>query len=256
MLVRSVWQEPAPTIGHHLPGGAFALDADPPPERSIDLGSTRALHGLVTAISGLPHHPTVPTIVLGPWPEGLGWAAYVCTDGAARAVAGRTHTGAHLFGRRVNVRCGPLMRLRSPLVSDVGPRDLVVRTQTPLVIRGNGRVNDAGRTGAGTRRRLYVEQPESGVITSTLWSWLPRRVGLQIGPDVVRTDLVSARGRARTVHIGAHLGRVRGWEGVLHLRTNAVGEWLWRLGALIGVGGRVGFGFGRVEVERVEPPCR
>lgn len=248
--MRSVWQEPAPSIGHHLPGGACSLDADPAPRWPITIESTRALHGLVTAISGLPHHPTVPTVVLAPWPDGLGWAAYVATDGAARAMAGRTHTGAHLFGRPCNVRCGPLMRLRSPVVSGVGPRELRVRTLTPLVVRGNGRVNDGGREGAGGRRRTHYDAPNGGLLTSTLSAWLPRRVGLQLRPDVLRTEIVSVRGRGRTVRIGGHLGSVRGWEGELVVRTNAVGEWLWALGALLGVGGRVGFGFGRVEVER------
>lgn len=251
MLMRSVWQEPAPRLDDlHLPGGAFSIEVSPSPRRPIELGQTRALHGLVTAISGLPHHPTTPTIVLAPWVGGVGWAAYLCTDGAARATAGRTHTGAHLFGRPVNVRCGALIRLRAPVVDDVGPRELRVRTKTPLVIRGNGRVNDGGREGAGTRQRRSVEEPTAAALTNTLHAWLPRRVGVQLRPDVVRTELVRCRGRARGVRLGDRLGLVRGWEGDLVVRTNAVGEWLWHLGAVLGVGGRVGFGFGRVEVER------
>lgn len=243
MLTRSVWSLPAPDIGHHLPGGACSLDASPAPRRPVTLESTRVLHGLVTALSGLPHHPTTPTIALAPWPEGLGWAAYVCTDGAARAMAGRTH-GAHLFGRPCSVRCGPLMRLRAPVVSTEGPRELVVRTATPLIVRGfEARVSR--KTG---ERRPARRDVDGAVLTATLSSWLPRRVGLALAPDTVRVEALRAQGRMRRQRIGGHLGTVSCWEGEVVVRTNAVGEWLLRVGALLGVGARVGFGFGRITV--------
>jgi hypothetical protein len=246
--MKSVWRLPAPDIGHYLPGGACSLDASPAPRHPIGLKHARVLHALVTSLSRLPHHPTIPTIVLAPWSSGLGWAAYVAIDGAARVMAGRTHS-AHLFNRPCDIRCGPLMRLHSPVVNDLGARDLLVRTRTPLLVRGNGRIRDDGRYNASDRRR--ATRLGSSALTSTICSWMPRRVGLHLPPDSVRIEVIGQRGRTRRIRIGGHLGIVLGWEGDVRLRTNAVGEWLLRLGALLGVGGRVGFGFGRVEVERV-----
>lgn len=247
MLARSVWSLGAPSVGHYLPGGAFSLDANPAPRRSIELPQARALHGMVTAISGLPHHPTVPMVTLAPWPDGLGWAAYLAVSEAARMTAGRTHE-AHLFGRPCSVRCGPLMQLRAPVVSDTGPRDLEVRTTTPLVVRGNGRLNEHGRHGAGSRQR--AQRVGGGALTSTVCSWMPRRVGVELAPDSTRMEVTAEHGRTRTVRLGGHLGAVVGWEGSMRVRTNAVGEWLLRCGVLLGVGARVGFGFGRIEVSR------
>jgi len=248
MLARSIWAEPAPDIGTHIPGGAFGLDVTPPPRFPIGLSDTRGIHGLVTALTDLPHHPTVPMFALAPWSGGVGWAVHVAVDEAARRLAGRTHHGHHLFGRPVDVRCGPLMRLRAPDVGAPGMREIVLRTVTPIVIRGNGRINDTGRHGAGTRhRRVRVD---GGALTSTLCAWLPRRVGLRSDPHMARVEVYRERGGRRRVRVGGRLGVVEGWTGEMGIRANAYGHWLLALAALLGLGARVAFGFGRVTVER------
>lgn len=233
-----IWLMQAPDIGTYLPGGAFTIDVDPPPRRPIGLRNIRAVHGLITNLSRLGHHPTTPVFSLIPWNAGIGWASYVSVDSVACAMARRTHH-AHLFGRPCNVRLGPLARLRAPIVGAPGPRILRIRTQTPIVIRG---LTDPGcRPG---HRRI------GPALTSTMTSWLPRRVGLELGPQSVRTEVICASGGMRRVQLGGHLGAVYGWTGEIILRTNACGHWLLELGARIGFGGRVAFGFGRITVER------
>lgn len=231
--VDAVWWTRPPPAPLYAPGGAMALDATPRPRRRIGLAQSRVLHGAITEAAGLGHHPTLPLIALAPVPDGLGWAAYVAMDSAARALAGQCH-GVHLFGAPVTLRCGPLWRLKLPQVEDIGPRVLRVRTVTPLCLRGP------------------QPWPRPGALTVTLRSWLPRRVGVELDRHaLLRTELIGRpQGRVVRVRLGEHLGTATGWRGELVLRTNALGEWLWRLGGLLGVGARVGFGFGRVEVER------
>lgn len=188
---------------------------------------------MVTNLLGIPHHPTVPQFTLVPWPNAFGWGVYCQHDSAARATAGREHT-AVLFDRDVTARCGPLARIRSPVIGRRGRRRVRIDAVTPVLVRGEA---DA----------IYTA-PTGENIRSTIAAWLPRRVGLQIDGDDVMLELVERETQPATVETGGKFGATRGWVGHVVVETNAVGHWLLELGARIGLGGRVALGFGRVRV--------
>ena len=175
--------------------GASAVDRSPPPgarARStrtsaawpITIESTRALHRLVTAISGLPHHPPCPP---SSWRRGP-----TDSGGPPGDRRGRPSDGREDAHRSAPVRAPVQRPLRSADAAPLPGRqrrrsaELRVRTLTPLVVRGNGRVNDGGRARAQAGAGAPTDARRTGLLTSTLSAWLPRRVGL-LRPDVLRT---------------------------------------------------------------------
>lgn len=73
---------------------------------------------------------------------------------------------------------------------------------------------------------------------------------MEPAPPNVRLEIRDERGQRVRVRIGGHLGVVEGWTGSMRITTNAYGHWLLKLAALIGLGARVAYGFGRIKVER------
>lgn len=233
---RCEWLLGAPPFGTHLPGGGFELSVSPAPRWKVELRNTRSLHGLVTAL-GILHHPTIPQFTLVPWPTDFGWGVYTQHDAAARAVAGREHR-ARLFDQDVTAQCGPLARLRAPVVTHRGRRRLRIDAITPVCVRAD--------------QESMHTMPTSENLHSTLASWLPRRLGIEVPGDELVLELVSRETQPATVETGGKFGATRGFVGHCIVETNAVGEWLLRVSALIGLGGRVAFGFGRVRVSNVD----
>lgn len=232
---RSAWLLGAPPFPTHLPGGGFELHIEPAPKRAIDLRHTRGMHGLVTAMIGEPHHPTIPGFALVPWPRGCGWGVWSQLPEAA-ALAGRAHAGT-LWDVPALVRCGPLVRVRAPVVQRRGRRRMRLDSITPVLVRAD--------------ERAMHTHPTAANLGSTLCAWLPRRVGLHVSNDDAPIEIVSAETQPATVYTGGKFGASRGWVGHVVVETNAVGHWLLELGARIGIGGRVALGFGRVRVSEV-----
>jgi hypothetical protein len=227
------WLLGAPPYGSHLPGGGVELHVSPPPAWAVEHRHVRLLHGLVTALLGHEHAQTAD-VALVPWPSGLGWGLYVRDEEAARSLASREHDGV-LFDRPVRVRCGPLVRLRAPIVRRRGHQRVRVDTVTPVVIS----------TLASTVTHLA---PTSESLRSTLSVNLARRLGLEIDPATLPLEIVEHDTRPERVPIGGTFGVVPGWSGRVVVDTNAVGRWLLECAARIGLGGSVALGFGRVRV--------
>lgn len=234
---RNVWLLGPPPFPTHLPGGGFELHVSPAPQWPIELRNTRALHGMVTALLGMDHHPTVPGFTIVPWPRGCGWGVYSQHDEAVRRVAGKAHE-AVLFDRAMTVTCGPLARIRAPVIARRGRRRVRIDAITPVLVRAD---TDS----------MYTA-PTAANLLSTISAWLPRRIGLQLDGADVALDMVYSDTQPETVPTGGKFGNTRGWTGHVIVETNAVGHWLLEVGARIGVGGRVALGMGRVRVSEVE----
>lgn len=210
------------------------LHVTPRPRWPVEHRNVRALHGMVTALIGEQHHPTLPGFALLPWPRGIGWGMWIRDEQIALRLAGRSHM-ARLFDRDTLVHCSPLHRARAPVVTKRGRRRLRIDAVTPVCVRSM-----AGKT--------IHTFPTGGNLTSTLASWLPPRIGVPIEQDSVRLELVEASTFPQTVQLGGKFGAIRGWVGSVVVETNAVGEWLLRACETFGLGGRTAFGFGRVRV--------
>lgn len=216
-----------------LPGGGIAIILTPPPRWPIEHRNVRGLHGLVSDCLGVAHDPQIPRFSLVPWRSG--WSVYLSRDEDLQRLAGQSFS-ARLYDQPLTARFGAMVfRLATPRVPKRGHRRLALEFVTPVVVRQSQR-----------------PQPlHAGLLISTLTAWLPRRIGLVLAPDVVRLRVVERALTETHVPLGGKYGTVSGWTGRMVVETNAPGEWLLRLAAQIGLGGRVAFGFGRVVVR----PC-
>ena len=81
---------------------------------------------------------------------------------------------------------------------------------------------------------------------------LPPRLGLSVPDEDLQLELVERQYEAERVDCGGKYGVVRGWVGRLVVETNATGEWLLRVAAVLGLGGRAAFGFGAIAAKEVQ----
>lgn len=250
------WLKSAPAYGDHLPGAGLEIHISPQ-RYPITLQDTRALHAIITHLLDRGHGQAADFALL-PWPRGCQWAVYLASDDAVGALAGKTFEGRRLFDSAVSVRFGYPVRLKTPRVEGPrGRRRLTIDTVTPVVIRSMG-------------SKVARAEVSDDNIQSTLAQTLARRIGLRTERPVVRAggevrevdglpiadvpcEVVSSSVVAVKVNHNK-LGTVTGWEGRVVVETNAVGEWLLRCAASgMGLGGRVGFGYGRIRVTAGEP---
>lgn len=233
---RQPWLLGAPPYGHYLPGGGFTLNVQPAPRWPVELRNTRALHGMVTALMGIEHDPHVPQFSLIPWPTPFGWSVWTQHADVAQRLAGHRHN-ARLYDQDVTVTCGPLARVRAPVVTHRGRRRLRIDAVTPVRLRA-----DSER----------LTQPTAAHLAGALRDWIPPRLGVEIDQNDLALEVVESRTQAALVQTGGKFGPTRGWTGHLVVDTNAVGHWLLEVAARIGLGGRVALGFGRVRVSNAD----
>lgn len=231
------WLLGPPPFGDFLPGGAFTLEFAPAPRWPLELRNARLLHGVMTALTAIPHHETIPMFTLIPMDHGRGrWAVWIADDAVARRLSGHAWPAA-VAEQSVLVRCGPFARLRSPQVERRGHQVVRIDTLTPITIRSMG--------GAVTR-----VNPTEGNLLSTISAWLPRRLGL----DSLRLcfRLLEKRTETTRTDLGGKFGVVLGCHGHFIADVNAPMRWLLECAARgLGMGGRTAFGFGRIRVEDV-----
>lgn len=234
------WNAAAPTYRTHLPGGACELFVLP--ATKLEHRHLRILHGVVTGVTGA-HDPNLPRFVLIPAQTQLGWGVWLSEDEMARAFAARDHE-VRWVSRNAVLRAGPLLRIKAPVAPEPGKRRVRVDALTPVLVRNNNRHTNVAHTHTA---------PTQGNLHSTLTAWLPRRIGLEIDPSLVRLELVSRETFPEHVPIGK-VGGTRGWIGNVTLDVNAPALWLLRVAERIGFGGRCAFGFGRIRVEEIAWP--
>jgi len=228
------WLLGAPPYGSHLPGGGVELDVAPRPPWAAEHRRIRLVHGMVTAVIARGHSHGAADFSLLPWPAGIGWGLYVRDLDTARALAGREHE-AVLADRPVRLRCGPLVRLRAPVVKRRGHHRVRVDAVTPVIVS----------TMARTVTHLA---PTSANLRSTLLANLARRVGVTVAEEALCLEIVEADTHPERVDLGGKFGVMPGWVGSVVVDCNAVGRWLLECAARIGLGGRTALGMGRVRV--------
>lgn len=230
------WLLPAPEYGRDLPGGGFSFSVLPHKGDMLELRHARHLHAMWTALTNMPHDPTMPMFTLIPTNTGrTQWSVWLADEAVAKRLAGHSWP-AKLGDDVVTVSCGQLMRPRAPVVQP-GRQRVRVDCLTPVLIRSMGstvcRVN-----------------PVASNLVSTLGSWLPRRLGLEIPRETLRVEIVEKQTEAVRARIGGKFGSVRGFVGWFDLDVNAPARWLLEVAARgLGIGGRTAFGFGRIHVE-------
>lgn len=232
-------------LGLHLPGAGLELSVTPAPRWPIEHRNLRALHGMVTGLFGLRHHPHIARFALIPWPSALQWGVYFYADELPQRLA-LTEQSAELFGQPVTVRCGPLWRVRTPSLETTAQRWIMrLRTITPVCIRSH---RESGK-------EVVRLTPAAEHVCMALTAAFPERLGcrpLTLRPEslaVVSHDTIPVE-----VPIGGKYGMIRGWEGEVVLDVDAQAKWLLECAALVGLGGRTSLGFGRIQLATLGAP--
>jgi len=233
----NAWLLGAPAYDVMLPAAGFTLSVSPTPRWPVELRNTRALHGMVTGLLGLPHTKPVPAFALSPIQTAFGWGVITNPETAQRVA--NLSAEAVLFDRDVTVATGPLVRIKTPRVTKRGHRRLRIDAITPVCVRNS------------SSHWTHVT-PTASNLGSTLLHHLPMRLGIRVDMETLRLDLVSRETQVERVPLGGKYGNAGGWSGSCIVDTNAVGEWLLRCAESLGLGGRTAFGFGRVRISNVE----
>lgn len=237
------WLLGAPPAPKMMPGGTVGIGVWPPPKWPLEHRNIRALHGMVTSLTGPHRTDNVSRFSLLPARHGIQWATYLGEDALADELSGAQRE-ARLFDRDVIVQLTPAMRWQYPRVERRGKRQLRIDAITPVCVRSNGRTSG---------ERPSYTAPSGGNLASTLDQMLvPRLTGVAFEPGSICLRMIYRATEARTVHVGGKLGVTRGWVGHCIVEANAVGEWLLRCAAVMGLGGRTAWGFGRVVVSDAE----
>lgn len=231
------WLAGAPPFRGYLPAFATSLTIDPAPRWPIQLRNTRGLHGALTSVLGEGHRPRWPMFSLRATDlSPSGWAVLWWTPAAERLAS--ASVGCRLYDNKETVLTfGPIVRLKPPNIVKRGHRLLRIDTITPVCVHHSD--------GTAARR---VSNPS---MMGTLGGEFLDRLGVQYlrERDLLRVEIVSTqRDIGVTVPLGGKYGDVPGWAGSFIVDTNAVGEWLLRVAAMVGMGSRTAFGMGQIRV--------
>lgn len=241
-VTRQPWLLGAPPFEELLPGGGLEMTFSP--HLVFEHQHLSALHGIVTSCVG-PHDERVPEFSLVPWPRGCGWGVYVRNGETASGLA-RTSRIVRIGSGSAELSFGSLYRLRKPRIAKRGRRQLRIDAITPVHVRATNNNSNVVN--------IYTA-PTAGNLLSTLSLMTTQRIGLLLDPGDICLDLVSRETHPSTLSLinrRHQLGNMRGWVGHCVVETNAVGHWLLACSALIGLGGRTAFGFGRIRLSGVE----
>lgn len=224
------WLLGPPPFGQYLPGGAIPMTIRPMPERPR-LEHARHVHGMISGLRGEEHHPQIADFSLIPWRGG--WGVYFRDEESALRLAATKHA-VRIWGCDGFVSFGPMHRLKAPSVLKRGRQRVRVDAVSPVCIRES-------------HRDVYTA-PTAAALRSTLEAWQAKRLGVQCDKGQLCVDLIERGTFPATIQLGGKFGAVRGWLGYVVLEVNAPTMWLLKTAAVIGLGGRTAFGFGRVKV--------
>lgn len=227
------WLVGPPPYEAYLPAAGVSISVSPNPKWPMVLRNTRALHGLMTALTDKPHLPNYPRWALVPLPTQFGWGALFDDPADGERLAGK-HMSGVLFDNVVDVRLGALTRVKNPVITKRGRRLVRVDCLTPAIIRNSGKVS--------------YTSPSAENVKCSLAQLLRNRVGLVVDPDTLCMDLVKRETSAVNVVMGGKYPNVGAFTGGLLLECNAVAHWALKVAESYGFGSKVAFGYGRIRV--------
>ena len=214
-----------------IPGAILSITLDPE-ERACQKRVT-ALHGMLSHIRGRDHHRDIADLALFPTHAGSGWSVYLGDDRDVDRLAGTEHRVELAPRRHGRLLLGLPRRIHAPEMA-AGRQRMRIHAISPVVTRCDG--------GKSTRT-----VPTSQSIESTLANTLARRVGWP--SDGVSVRIVEDHTQPETVHL-PKLGYVRGWIGSVDVEASPEAAHLLRVAQEVSMGGRVGYGFGRIIIEQ------
>lgn len=245
------WSMPTPTLGRdYLCGGTtIELDGWRGTVASRDLSW---LHAALTGVLGRGHgrHDNGATQVqdfsLLPWSSPSGWAAAWWSIDDAERVAGRVYTS-RLGRTPTALRLGPLVRVHAPPAYARVAHAVTLHALSPVVIASTtGRSRGALARG-DTQRKVYRTDVTRESLEHAICG-LARKLGVR--SDGVRVEVISSSTRVVPVRRRGRAIDASGWVGTVRLVCSPPARWLLECAARgLGLGARVAFGCGRVEVQ-------
>lgn len=229
------WMDDAPPFDRWLPGGRITIKIQPAPRWPLQVRNARLLHGAVSQIlgaSGVGHDSRVPVFSLAP--HGPTWSLVTTLPEVVAVLAGGHHVSA-IARQRCILSFGHVERVAAPIVAP-GPRRLVVRAVTPVVLR---------RARSGGEK---ANHPTPDTLACAIGPQFAERFGLP--PLRKRIELPHGDVSIERVPHGGKFGDAWGWVGWIEVLCNAPAAFLLRLAETHGLGARVALGCGRIEVGR------
>lgn len=227
-----------------LPGAVMDLHMAPL-DGPLRHEQANMLHGLITALTGAPHLDNRARFTLLPNPSASsGWSVYVPEDSIAATMAADRRIVD--LGRRTMVaEMGPARRVAAPSFRWEWST-VRVRTITPMVLRRTV-------TDRGSGRKTKEFRDDFGDLLSTLLVSTPQRCGVAVWATESRFGMrvLADECRVRPLRLRGKVGRVKGLSGWIVARVCPGTRWLLEACQTLGIGGRVGYGFGSIAVEDV-----
>lgn len=247
------WAIPSPRCDAvHLPAHAVPIVLSPP--RLLTLHGMNPLHGSITAALGRGHAR------LAEW--AIRFVDRATSPSSVVVAFDRAEDVETLRARPWTLRLGPAVhtvtlgqwtaRMKPPPPIAPGRYRVRVDTVTPVVIKHSVRV-DGKRDQS---RAVHHTRPTAQNFVASLACTLALRLGLKLAREDVLVELVEARTEPSRDVLRGGVGGIRmhaaGWEGQVVLDVNAPALWLLECAARgMGLGGRVAFGFGQVQITRL-----
>ena len=236
----SPWLLGAPAYGPLLPCVELDVVFSPAPKWPISLRSMRGIHGAITALLaetvGIRHREHTPTFSAGL--DGPAAVRVIVWDERARSMDGVEYNGV-LWDRPTKFSVRDIVDVSAPGRSlRRGRIPVRITTITPVTMSKDGHTRSETR-------------PCKTSVERSLVGSLLDRVGLPGIGDTVRAEVKAVRTEPTYVNLGGKFGTIDGWSGEVDLEVNAPALWLLQSAEKIGLGSRVGFGFGRIQVEEI-----
>lgn len=232
------WLRPCATLNRDVlcVGTPIALDGY---ARPLELHECSWLHAAITGALGRGHQPpgahTRSDWTLVPWACSSGWAVAWWSEADAAALS-MTSRASRIGRRDVTLRFGPQMRMHAPPRYTAGVHLARLTLRTPLVVSST----------QSDGRKVSARIADTRSITSAAWSTARK---LELFPGELTLSVLDARTEYVPVYYRGKVGRVDGLVGTVDVVCDASTRYVLEAASRgIGLGARVAYGCGRVEV--------
>lgn len=207
--------------------------------RELELHECSWLHAALTGALGRNHQrPSAHTRsdwTLVPWRSQSGWAAAWWSEADALALA-TTSRHSRIGARDVQLRFGAPIRVHAPPTYATGVHLARVTLRTPLVVSST---NSDGQ-------KVSKRRADDAAMTNATWT-LARK--MELFPGTLTLRVLDARTEYVPIYYRGKVGRVDGLVGTVDVACDATSRYVLEAASRgLGLGSRVAYGCGRVEV--------